>query len=236
MNDSSAGVGGYKFSCHNSPCYRFENTVDSASHRWQSLGPECVKRGEIRSADKCRAEKRFHRFQSSLELFLKRIHQHAGNHKLHIGERIKNDRVQQIGAHRGKLIGRERPRSGRPRDKVPCGCLSLIVRQGQGDKNTRIGDLPISLANFASRQSRSTLSPPPDNLVPSIELALSEECGQCPPDAFNVALLIRSIRVAQVDPKSDSLGKRFPFLHVTPDRFLATMNEWLNAISLDFFL
>ena len=48
--------------------------------------------------------------------------------------------------------------------------------------------------------------------------------------------MVSDVVFLQIDPKSKSLGESFPFLHVTPDRCLALLNERLHTEGLNFLL
>src|SRR5262249_33885217 len=63
-----------------------------------------------------------------------------------------------------------------------------------------------------------------------------EQVFERPPDAFDVTLVVRDVGLVEFDPEAEPLGEALPFLHVPPDRFLAAVNEWLDAVGFDFFL
>ena len=50
------------------------------------------------------------------------------------------------------------------------------------------------------------------------------------PDRLDKALVIRYVRLVEIDPEPDSLGQVFPFGNVSEDAFLAQLNERLNSV------
>src|SRR5205823_9470011 len=53
---------------------------------------------------------------------------------------------------------------------------------------------------------------------------------------FNVALVVGDVGVFEVNPEAEPLGQPLPILHVSPDRFLAAVDEGLDAVAFDLFL
>ena len=69
-----------------------------------------------------------------------------------------------------------------------------------------------------------------------IQQSTIEQILERPPDAFHIRLVIGDISFVQVHPEADPLGHSLPLLRVAEDAFHALVDEWLDAVGLDFFL
>lgn len=78
------------------------------------------------------------------------------------------------------------------------------------------------------------MGPPPDDFMSLVEESAVEEIFEGPPDAFDEALVVGDVGLAEIDPKADAFGESFPFLHVSPDALLALLDEGFDTESFDF--
>ena len=131
----------------------------------------------------------------------------------------------------GKLIRGESPGCGGPDDQRGIG----LIDQWESHIDARVCDFPITLSDLACTQRRATLSPPPNDLMPSVEQTSVEEIFQRPPNAFDIALMVGHISFREIDPKAESLGDSFPLLHVAPDALLAFGDERFDTEFFNLF-
>ncbi len=133
---------------------------------------------------------------------------------------------------RCELVARQCPRRGRPDHQAAI----RAVDQGKTHIDARIGHLAVALADFAGRQRRAALRPPPDDLVSLVKQPTIVQLLETPPHAFDVTLVIGHIGIVQIDPKAEAPGERPPGLHVTPDAALAVLDKRFDAKRFDLFL
>ena len=129
-----------------------------------------------------------------------------------------------------KLIVGKCPRRCGPDDET--GVFDSFQRKA--DINTRVSNFAVSLTHFARTESGTSLRPPPYDLVSAIKQSAIEESFEGPPNAFDIALVIGHIGLRQIDPETESFGHAFPFLHVSPNALLATLNEGFDSVRFDF--
>jgi hypothetical protein len=70
--------------------------------------------------------------------------------------------------------------------------------------------------------------------VSSVQKASIEKAFKGPPNAFDEALVVGYVGFGEIDPKPESFGDSFPFLHVSPDALLAFSDEGFHTEGFDF--
>ena len=131
----------------------------------------------------------------------------------------------------GELIAGQGPRGRRPGDQAGI----RVVDQRKANVDAGVGNFTIALTDLSGTQCRTTLSPPPHDLVTFVQQAPVEQVFQDVPDAFDIALVVGDVGLFEIDPKPQSLCQAFPFAHVTPDAGLTFLDERFDAVFLDFF-
>src|SRR5687768_4441210 len=74
------------------------------------------------------------------------------------------------------------------------------------------------------------------NLVAAVKKIALKQRGERPPDALDVFVGIRDVRLVVIEPEPDSLAHLFPVGLVSPDAFPAESVELLDADLLDLLL
>ncbi len=154
---------------------------------------------------------------------------------------VVHDPVFEILVDGRERVADERPRRRRPDEQTrflsdACLLCPLVHDDRKADEDARVVHLAVALADFAGRESRAALCPPPDDLVALVEQAAVEEGLERPPDALDVALVIGDVGLVEVDPEAEAAGERLPLLCIAKDGFEAFAVELLDAVLLDLVL
>ncbi len=131
-----------------------------------------VKRRRVAFADELGALDRFLDGESTADLFAEAFDQRLGDHEQFITLGVARVRVAELGMNAREHVGRKGPGRGGPDDQ-----RCVFVLQRKANVRRRVVDGLVAAADFAGRQSRAALRPPPNNLVALVQKPLVEQFG-----------------------------------------------------------
>ena len=150
--------------------------------------------------------------------------------------------VRRFGRDRQRDVAGKCPRRGRPcqearrlrrleRNRGP-----FVGDDPHSNEHRWIGDFAIPLRDFMRRESGPAARAIRKRLVSLIEKSPVEHRLEFPPDRLDVVVGVRYVGVLEIDPEPHSFDHAFPLGLVLPDRFLALLDEFLDAVRLDLRL
>jgi len=198
MHHAGAGVDGHEVRRHDPPCHVLPGAGTQAPLFLALVLPIAVERRPVAPADQLvAADCRFHR--ELLAAFSGHGFDEGGGQNQLAALPFDGDHgVIQIGLDGRELVAGQRPGRGRPDQQIHV----RLPEHREADIDARVGHLAIALADFARREGRATLGPPPDDLVALVQQPAVEQVLQRPPDAFHVALVVGHVGLVELDPEA----------------------------------
>src|SRR4029078_5200322 len=106
-------------------------------------------------------------------------------------------------------VRHERPRRRGPDENAPRAVLEI-----ERDVNARILDVRVSEGTFVAGQSGLATRAVRQDLVSAVQQVFVEERLERPPDAFDVIVRERDVRIVVVEPICDALAEALPLLAI----------------------
>ena len=157
-----------------------------------------IKRRYIPQSDQLASRNGLFDGQFAFDLFPERLHQIGRDDQGIFGLWICAVSVLDPLVNGSELVRREGPWGGRPYDQRSIG----LIDQREANIDARIGHLTVPLSDLSAAQGRTSLGPPPNDLVSSVEQASVEEILEGPPNAFDIALMVGNVSFREIDPKA----------------------------------
>src|SRR5690606_15912094 len=148
------------------------------------------------------------------------------------GSRTLDYHVSRAAVDGDRDVAGQRPGRRRPHQEEGAG----LVLHREAHKHARISDFLVPLRDFVAAQRRAAARAVGDDLETFVQQALVPELAQDPPYALDVLVLVRDVRVFEIDPERDPLGELFPFLDVAEDALAALFVVARDAVFLDVAL
>ena len=137
--------------------------------------------------------------------------------------------VFDVGMHRDRDVGEQRPRRCGPDDELARG----VTRQGERDVDgIRLYRL-VTLRHLVRRQRGTATRAVRQDFVAAIQQRLLVQALEQPPHGLDVRIAVRDVGVLVVEPVADAVRQRFPVGLVLEDAVLAQLVEPLDAVRLD---
>ena len=140
--------------------------------------------------------------------------------------------VRNLGMDRDGRVRQQRPRRRRPHEQRRV----LLVREREAHVDAGIGHRLVSHGDLVIGQRRAAPRAVGDDFEVLVQQTLVVDLLQRPPDALDVVVRHRLVRVAEVGPVGDPLGEALPVGHVAQDALAAPRVELLDAVGLDVAL
>ena len=134
--------------------------------------------------------------------------------------------------HAQSDVGRERPRRGRPSQKVGV-FFALHLKFDEGGS---VLNVLVTLRNLVARQSGAAARAIRNDLMSLVNEAFFVYFFKAPPDGLYVVVVVGDVRIVHIGPIADSVGHNFPFVLIFPNAFLALLNERFYAVFFYFRL
>ena len=141
--------------------------------------------------------------------------------------------VLDLGPDCGGDVRDERPRRGRPNEKVEVGADDREPDVDRGLSHVLIG---ARLAQLVARQRGAAASAVRHDLEAFVDEVAVPHLAEQPPDALDVLVVEGPVRVRGVDPHPDASRQRRPVLDVALHRLAAPLVERLDPEVLDLVL
>mmetsp|Transcript_2381 Transcript_2381/g.3127 ORF Transcript_2381/g.3127 Transcript_2381/m.3127 type:complete len:222 (+) Transcript_2381:2641-3306(+) len=145
-------------------------------------------------------------------------------HVLLLTLHILNLHILHSRMHAQREIANQRPRRRRPSQS-----LIIFPHHRKTHHHARILHILIIQPRLKIRQRRPTRRTKRHNLIPLINQPLLKQTRKHPPHALHKPQIHSLIIILKIDPSSQTLNRRFPFLRVSRHNTLARVVVLVNA-------